>query len=56
MEKIIYTTWVACELQNKGFEILRIEPHPREKGLNCYVFNETVDFLKAFTEITHKEK
>ena len=53
-EKIIYTTWVACELRKQGFPIVRVEPNPNKPQFDCWVFEATDEMIAAFTKITSR--
>lgn len=50
--KTIYTRWVAYELRRLGFKIISAGPNPRRPQFDCYDFEETPEFLAAFTKIT----
>ena len=53
-EKIIYTKKIAYDLRKLGCKIIRVEPNPNKPQFDCYVFEETDDFIKAFLEIANK--
>jgi hypothetical protein len=53
-EKIIYSKWVAYELRQRGFKILRVEANPHKPELDCYIFEATKEMITAFTEVTSK--
>lgn len=53
-EKIIYSKWLAYELRKLGFPILRTEINPNNPQYDCWVFNYTEEFEKAFLEKTIK--
>lgn len=53
-EKIIYTRWLAYELRKAGCRILRKEINPNSPELNCWVFEKTEAFNRAFEEIMNK--
>lgn len=56
MEKTIYSSWLCAELIRKGFEIKYIKPNPRYPQFDCWVFDKTDAFIKAFGEISQKRK
>lgn len=53
-EKIIYTKRIAYELRKLGFQIVRVEPNPNKPQFDCYVFDATDDFRKAFDTVVSK--
>ena len=53
-EKIIYTKWLAYELRKLGFRIIRVEVNPNKPQFDCYVFEDTIEFRKAFNLIVSK--
>lgn len=55
-EKIIYSNWLAGELRKQGFRILRTEPNLRYPQFDCWVFEETEEFIKAFGILSQKRK
>lgn len=54
-EKIIYTKWLAIELVRQGFPIVRVERNPNKPSLYCFVFAETEEFTKAFTNTANSK-
>lgn len=55
-EKIVYMGWIAYELKKRGFKYKRIEINPNRPEYNCYIYDETPELLKAFTEISNSRK
>lgn len=53
-EKIIFTRWVAYELRKQGFKILRVEPSPSHPELDCWIFQDTIEFQEALRKISQK--
>lgn len=54
-EKIIYTRSIANKLVQAGFPVVRVEENPNKPDFDCYVFAETADFKKAFTNIVNQK-
>ena len=53
-EKVIYTKWLAYELRKQGFPIVRVEVNPNKPQFDCWVFEETPEFIKVFTKLISK--
>ena len=53
-EKIIYTKRIAYELRKQGFPIVRVEVNPNKPEFDCYVFQETEEFINALIALTNK--
>lgn len=54
--KTIYMPWLAIELRNRGFKIVGVKPNPKKPHYDCYDFENTEEFNKIFTELTHQKK
>lgn len=52
--KKIFTLWLATELRDRGFYILKVEPNTKKPWLKVYIFEETPQLLAALSEITAK--
>ena len=52
MQKVIYSLRVNLELQKKGFIPILEMSNPRNKRFNCWVYEETEAFKKAFDSIS----
>lgn len=52
-EKVIYTRKLANKIVQAGFPVVRVEANPNKPEFDCYVFAETADFKKAFTNIVN---
>lgn len=52
--KIIYSLKVHIALQMRGFEYLTEMKNPNNKLLNCWVYEETPQFIQAFNEIVNR--
>ena len=53
-EKIVYTRWLALELRRQGFPIVRVEINPNKPQFDCWVFEETPEFLVAFANTANR--
>lgn len=51
MTKTIYSRWLATELRDKGFEIVKVHANPKKPQLDCYDFEDTPEFEAALSEI-----
>ena len=51
----IYMPWVARKLQEKGFELIRVEP-ARKTKYNVYIFEDSAAFQAALNQILKKGK
>lgn len=51
MLKTIYTRWLATELRDRGFQILRVHANPRKPQFDCYDFEDTAEFEEALSDI-----
>ena len=54
-EYIIYTKWLAIELRKQGFKIVRTDVNPNFPQFDCWVFEDTEKFQKAFKEIANRK-
>ncbi len=50
----VYMPRIASRLMSRGFKVIEIIPNPKKPQYRAFVFEETQDFLKAFTEIANK--
>ena len=48
-EYIVYMPYIATELRKEGFNIIRTEVNPHKPQFDCYVFENTPEFIKAVT-------
>lgn len=48
--KIVYSLRMHIELKNKGFHCLTEMPNPQNTRFNCWVYEATPEFMKAFDE------
>ena len=46
--KIVYSLWIHIELQAQGFNYITEMKNPKDSRYNCWVYEETPEFLKAF--------
>lgn len=51
---IVYMPKIAYTLVKRGFPIIEVIPNPKKPQYKAFVFEETQDFLKTFTEIANK--
>ena len=51
----IYMPWVARKLQEKGFELIRVEPAKKTK-YNVYIFKDSAALQAALNEILKERK
>lgn len=51
----IYMPWVARKLQEKGFELIRVEP-ARKTKYNVYIFEDSAAFQAALNQILKEGK
>ena len=56
MYYIIYTRWLAVELRNKGFKIVKVQANPNKPEFDCYFFENTKAFQKALGEINKSRR
>lgn len=49
--KIVYSLKMHIALQRMGFSYLVEMRNPKNAGLNCWVYEETPEFLEAFEEL-----
>lgn len=49
--KIVYSLKIHTQLQLKGFEYLTVMPNPKNEKYNCWVYEATPAFNKAFDAI-----
>lgn len=47
----VFTLRVARELQNRGFKLLGTEPNINHPDYKVFVFENTLNIIKAVTEI-----
>lgn len=50
--KIVYSLWLHIALQEKGFAHITEMKNPRNQKFNCWVYEETPQFIMAFNELT----
>lgn len=43
----VYMSWLARELQNLGFQMIRVEPSRKNPDNNVYIFEDTPQFQAA---------
>lgn len=51
-EKVIYMPWIAAQLRELGFKLLRTGVNPHKPQFDTYVFEETPELLEALTKLT----
>lgn len=51
---IVYMPKIAYALVHRGFPIIKVISNPKKPQYRAFVFEETQDFLKTFTEIANK--
>ena len=49
--KVIYMPWIAAQLREQGFKLLKTGVNPHKPQFDTYIFEETPEFLKAFDEV-----
>lgn len=54
-EKVIYSKWLANRLTSMGFIPLRVEQNPKRPNLYCWVFENGLEFQRAFTIAVNKQ-
>ena len=54
-EKVIYTRKIANKLVQAGYPVVRVEENPNKPEFDCWVFAETADFKKDFTNIINQK-
>lgn len=54
--KVIYSLWVHVALQSLGFEYITEMKNPNNQKLNCWVYEETQEFMEAFNSIVNGGK
>lgn len=52
----IYTRWLAAELRNRGFDIIKVQANPNKPEFDCYLFEDTEAFQKALDEINKSRR
>ena len=54
--KIIYTKWLAEQLEDQGFRIIGSKPNPNYPELYCWIFKDTEALNLTLTSITLRNK
>jgi hypothetical protein len=49
--KTIFSLRIRIALREKGFEPIMESPNPYKKGLKCWVYNATPEFMECLNEI-----
>ena len=52
----IFRAKTAGELHDKGFKIIRTETNKSLPWLKVFIFDDTPEFRKALTELSHKKE
>ena len=55
-EKIIYSKWLAFELRERGFQLLRTGVNKNFPQYNTYIFQDSIELNKAIEHLTNKNK
>lgn len=55
-EKVIFTRKLAYQLNAMGFKIIEVRPNPHHPQYDCYVFEETEEFLEIFYKLANPAK
>ena len=55
-EYIIYTKWLAYELREQGFRMIRAEINPNFPQFYCWVFENNEDLQIAIRQLTQKKR
>lgn len=50
----VFTRWIALELVNQGFEIVKCEPNEYRPQYDTYYFKRTPQFTSAFRALTKR--
>lgn len=53
--KIIYSLQIHIALQAQGFQYMTEMKNPKNPHFNCWVYEETDEFLRAFDALLRKE-
>ena len=53
--KVIYMPWIAAQLREQGFKLLKTGVNPHNPQFDTYIFEETPELLEALTKLTGKE-
>lgn len=53
--KVIYMPWVAAQLREQGFKLLKTGVNPHKPQYDTYIFEETPELLEALTKLTSDE-
>lgn len=53
-EKVIYMPWIAAQLREQGFKMLRTGVNPHKPQFDTYIFEETPALLEALTKLSKK--
>lgn len=53
--KVIYMPWIAAQLREQGFKLLKTGINPHKPQFDTYIFEETPELLEALTKLTGKE-
>lgn len=56
MTKVIYTKWLASELQENGFPIRDVGRNPNHPEYHCFFFDDSPELQEAITKLTAKKK
>lgn len=51
-EKVIFMPWIALQLRERGFKLLRTGINPNKPQFDTYIFEETPELLEALTSLT----
>lgn len=51
----VYMNWLAYELRQEGFPIIRTEINPKKPQFDVYVFKDTELLREAITRITQHQ-
>ena len=55
-EKIIYSKWLAYELRERGFGIVRVGVNKNFPQYNTYIFQDSIELKEAIEALTNKNK
>lgn len=55
-EYVIYTKWLAAELREQGFRLIRLGVNKNFPQFNTYVFEDCEDLQIAIRQLTRKKK
>lgn len=54
--KTVYMPWIAAELRNRGFELIKVIANPNKPQFDAYVFEDTPELREAFTIVSNSRK